>query len=215
MNKHNLIYLFTLLLLGSIACDDQIFPTLENAESIVVIDAFINNKSETQSIVVSRTQPYLDETEILGITDASVTVTYGEANTQVVFNHNDNGTYTVDTGFGAVGDDFTLTVVADGETYVSYSSMNRVPVIDSVTFRYEEFIGFGQDLEFYMGEFWSRDLEGEGDTYWIKAFKNDAFLGKPEELSIAYDAGFSAGGGLYFSLCGWRFALCRNSFHNQ
>lgn len=194
MNALKTKYIYILLLLATMACDDQIFPTLDDGEPVVVIDAFINNKNEPQSITVSQTQPYLNETELLGIEDANVSVTYGVSNTSVVFDHDSNGVYTVDSGFGAIGDNFTLTVVVDGETFVSYSSMNRVPAIDSVTFRYEEFAGFGQDLEFYMGEFWSRDLAGPGDTYWIKAYKNGSFLGKPEELSITFDAGFSSGG---------------------
>ena len=35
---------------------------------------------------------------------------------------------------------------------------------------------------------------GTGDTYWIKSFKNGLFLNKPQELNIAYDAAFAAGG---------------------
>lgn len=33
---------------------------------------------------------------------------------------------------------------------------------------------------------------GEGDAYWVKAWKNDVFLGKPEEPNMVYDGGFSA-----------------------
>ena len=37
------------------------------------------------------------------------------------------------------------------------------------------------------------DFEGDGDTYWIKAYKNGVFLNKPNEMNIAFDAGLSVG----------------------
>ncbi|UXP33514.1 DUF4249 domain-containing protein [Reichenbachiella agarivorans] len=191
--KNNIIYSLLIFSLGLISCDDQIYPTLEDKEPLLVVDAFINNQASEQKIVISQTQPYFDETRIVGVTDATVNVTYGTGNTQVVFTHQGEGVYTTPTGFGTVGDDFTLTVTAYGETFVSYSHMNRVPTVDSVTFRYEEFDAFGQNETLFLGEFWSKDLLGVGDTYWIKAFKNGEYLSKPEQLNIAYDAGFSAG----------------------
>jgi hypothetical protein len=69
--------------------------------------------------------------------------------------------------------------------------MNDVPPIDSITqeFREDE---FGSPDGIYA-QFFARDLIGEGNTYWIKTYKNGVFLNKPLEINLAYDAGFSAG----------------------
>jgi hypothetical protein len=67
--------------------------------------------------------------------------------------------------------------------------MGRVPKVDSITFTYVEPSGFFS--EYYLGEFWARDLKGFGDTYWIKTWKNDTLLLKPSEINIAYDASFT------------------------
>jgi hypothetical protein len=69
-----------------------------------------------------------------------------------------------------------------------------VPQIDSISFIFEEANAFFPDS--YQAEFWATDPIGSGDTYWIKAYKNDTLLLKPGEINIAYDAGFSAGGNL-------------------
>ena len=37
------------------------------------------------------------------------------------------------------------------------------------------------------------DPVGQGDAYWIKAWKNGQYLNKPSEINISYDAGGSPG----------------------
>jgi len=79
--------------------------------------------------------------------------------------------------------------VFEAEAYIG-----RVPVIDSLTFLFEEELGFFPNR--YTAEFWARDPAGKGDTYWIKAWKNDTLLLRPSEINVAFDAGFSEGGNL-------------------
>ena len=69
-----------------------------------------------------------------------------------------------------------------------------MPPVDSISFTFEE--EDGPFPEGYFAEFWSRDLAGAGDTYWIKTFKNGVYQGKPDEINIAFDAGFSNGGSI-------------------
>ncbi|MCV9388441.1 DUF4249 domain-containing protein [Reichenbachiella ulvae] len=187
--KYSLIILSAFLF----SCDDLISVDVEEKDPLVVIDAFIDNTSNEQKITVARSQPYFDETRIIGIEDATVEVLYGSPANTVVFNHAGEGVYTIPAGFGSVGDSFELRVTVDGETYHSFSSMNPVPPVDSVTFRYDEFDLFGENEIFYVGAFWAKDLEGEGNTYWIKSYKNGEFQNKLDMINLAYDAGFSAG----------------------
>jgi len=179
------------------SCDDQIYPELNDAPEIVVIDAWVNDKPEDQIINVTRSQPYFDNSESNGVAGAEVYIVDNEG-TRFDFTETENGAYvwpyTSET-FGTIGNSYQLTVNVNGQTYTSTSELNRVPLVDSVTFKFEKKDNFIQE-DYYLGEFWSRDPEGLGDTYWIKSYKNSEFLSKPGEINIAWDAGFSAGGAI-------------------
>ena len=73
----------------------------------------------------------------------------------------------------------------------SQSTMMPAPVIDSITQEFREDELGGPDGIY--AQFLARDLPGLGNTYWIKTYKNDLFLNKPEEINLAYDAGFDGG----------------------
>lgn len=204
MNKlHKAIaFLFGSIILFS--CETVIDPTLQNAEPILVVDAWVNNKPEPQVIKLTKTQPYFDQSLPPGVTGAQVVV-MGSDGSEYVFTESDTdaGQYIwtpgMDEVFGETGVTYTLTIVAEGETYQSITRMGRVPAIDSITFRMEEGNQFIDD--FYLAEFWAFDPAEPGDTYWIKTFKNGQLLNKPSDLNLAYDAGFTRGGnftGAYF-----------------
>ena len=93
--------------------------------------------------------------------------------------------------FGKIGNDYRLVVQMGNDIYESFSSMNRVPVIDSINFRFEEGNDFFPDS--YFAGAYATDLVGPGDTYWIKAWKNGEYLNLPSEINISYDAGGSPG----------------------
>ena len=177
------------------SCEDQINPELEDAPPVLVIDAFLDNLDSTQTIRITQTQPYFENTQLLGITGAAVSVSRSSG-ADLIFTDQGDGRYTwqpTDSEkLGTVGDEYSLNVVIDGEEFTADSRMNRVPDIDSVTFRFEEENLFLPDS--YFAEFWSRDPLGSGDTYWIKSYKNGVFLNQPNEINIAFDAGFSEGG---------------------
>ncbi|MEO9852186.1 MAG: DUF4249 domain-containing protein [Reichenbachiella sp.] len=191
------INILTAIILVS-SCDDQIYPELNDAPEILVVDAWVNDKPEDQVIRLTRTQPYFDNSESNGVSGAEVYLTDNEG-TRFDFVDSGSGdyvwSYTTEV-FGTTGNSYRLTVNTGGETFTATSVKNRVPTVDSVTFKFENKIDFGQEDEYYLGEFWSRDLEGFGDTYWIKSFKNEEYLGKPSEINIAWDAGFSEGGAI-------------------
>lgn len=177
------------------SCEDPIDVTLEDAETLVVVDAWINGNSEPQTIRLSYTGPYFDNGQTSGIEDANVRVSSSEGNTfDFVPAGNGNYEWIPSSGetLGPIGTEYTLNITANGINYSSSTFMNRVPEIDSIT---QEFIDDDpfRDDGIYT-EFISKDLVGLGDTYWIKTFKNGSFLNKPEEINITYDAGFDSGG---------------------
>jgi hypothetical protein len=182
------------------SCEETINPALENADPILVVDAWLNNKVEAQQVKLTRSQPYLENELPEGVSGATVSVSYDGG--VVTFDEvpGEPGTYrwiptpaSSEEVFGLIGREYKLTISVDGETFEATSKINRTVPIDSVTFKFEE-----NDPEFpdnsYTAEFWATEPAGSGDTYWIKGYKNGVPLSKPSEIIIAYDAGFTAGG---------------------
>lgn len=195
MKKQFIFSIFSLTALF-ISCDDKIDIGLPDSDAVIVVDAWLNNLPETQQIVLTWSQNYFDTNVPAGITDAQVTVTDGTKTFE--FTHSEQGKYSwtppSGEGFGTIGSEYTLTINIDGEEFTSVAQMKQAPTVDSVTFKFEPEDTFFPDS--YLGEFWSRDIKGEGNTYWIKSYKNGELLSKPSEMNIAYDAGFNKGGGL-------------------
>jgi len=192
------ISLFILIITVVFGCEDDIFPTLEETPSQIVVDAWIDNFSQTQTINITRTLEYYDASQAPGVENAIVIVS-DEAGNIFNFTEVQPGLYqwspnNLLPNMGVVGTNYDLTIQIGNTLIQANSTMNRVPDMDSIKFRFEE-----ESIEYvegYYAEFFARDFEGNADTYWIKAFKNGVFLNRPEEINIAFDAGFSEGGGI-------------------
>lgn len=183
-----------MVLIISMSCETEIHPDLENAESILVVDAWLTSKPAEQIIKLNYTQTYFDNATPPGVSAATVVVTNKTDGRSFIFNETESGIYkwlpgSVTDSIGKTGDNFLLSVKTAGEEYIATSLMGRVPKVDSITFTYQEPSGFFDG--YYLGEFWAKDLKGVGDTYWIKAWRNDTLLLKPSEINIAFDASFT------------------------
>ncbi|RED98882.1 DUF4249 domain-containing protein [Marinoscillum furvescens] len=180
------------------ACEDTVEIDLEEQEPFMNVDAWLTHTNDTQQIRLTYTRPYFDNGKPQPALNATVSVV--EIETQTLYSFTDadsDGFYTwipaeTDT-FGTIGSSYALVIEHQGVTYESFSTMNPVPPIDSITFEYNKKDAFFED-DWYYADFWARDIEGPGNTYWIKAFKNGVYLNKPEEINVAYDASFSPGG---------------------
>lgn len=192
------LFYISCMVLSFMSCEDPIDVNLDEADPVLVVDAWINNKPEPQVIKLSLAQPYFDSTFPPAVRGASVIVN-SSANETFVFVEGDTpGDYIWDPAtsahtIGEIGAEYQLQIETNGQTYISSSQINRVPTIDSIKFTFKEEQNQFQP-EGYYGEFLSTDLPGEGDTYWIKTFKNGVYQNRPFDLTIAYDAGFSQGG---------------------
>ncbi len=176
------------------SCEDVVPIDVDDAPVQLVVDAWVNNKQEAQTIRLTNTQTFFDASPTPGVSGANIAIqsSVGEV---FIFEDQGNGNYVWEpdarTHLGEIGEDFQLGIELDGKTYFSASSLSRVPPIDSITQTFEEETTFNE--EHIHCNFFARDPLGPGDTYWIKSFQNDNFLNKPLEINVAYDAGFSAG----------------------
>ena len=179
------------------ACEDVIYPDLPIEDAPIAIEAMLYRKAEAQVIKVSKANTYFDSSDPVGVSGAVVTVTDLDNDNPYVFSETEAGTYVwapsnPSDSFGIIGNSYRLDIDVNKNSYTSFSQINRVPKIDSITWRLEPETPFSDAS--YFGEYWARDFEGEGDVYWIKSWKNGTLLTNPSELIIAYDAGFSEDG---------------------
>ncbi len=204
MNSVKNIFKFSsgllVLLMGLffLSCEQVINPTLQSASPVLVVDAWITNKPEKQTILLTQTQPYFDDAQPSGVSGAVVTVQDLNDGTIYSFveSSDKKGSYEwtpSPTTFGAIGHNYKLSIALNGEVYEAGSHMGRVPPVDSITFE-KDVRNIDKEKVRYEGQFWARDPAGVGDTYWIRSTKNDTLLNKPSEINVAYDQSFSAGG---------------------
>lgn len=196
-NKYN----FIIAILASLfvfSCQDPIEVELSPTNAQVNVDAWLTDKSEPQIIKLRRVSPYFDASPSPAINGASVIVVDDLGNQFLFEEDAQTGNYIWTPGngetIGIVGRQYNLAIDIEGKQYVATSTMKRTMPIDSLITRFTE-QSLGQP-EGYYAEVYARDFPGPGDTYWIKTFKNGDFLNKAREITIAYDAGFTAGGGV-------------------
>lgn len=179
-----------------LSCETVIDPALQPATPVLVVDAWITNKPESQVVKLTKTQPYFQNVLPPGVSGATVTIedSNGEVYT-FLESDTEPGAYiwtpAPNEFFGETGLTYTLRITTEGESYASSTRMGRVPPIDSITFQVQEGNQFVTDL--YLAEFWATDPLEPGDSYWIKTYKNSALLNKPSDVVLAYDAGFTRG----------------------
>ncbi len=185
-----------IILMTIMSCEDPIDVALEDGGVQLVVDAWIDNQVMDQEIILSLSQAYFDSTDPITIRDARVVVSRNDG-ASFEFSHIGDGRYVWPANgesLGEEGDVFTLNIDYDNKTYTSSTVINRVPVIDSIGIEFRDDEIFSDD-GFYTN-FFARDPMGIGDTYWIKTYHNGTFLSKPQELNLAFDAGFDAGSGV-------------------
>lgn len=179
------------------SCEDVVDIDVDDAQDLIVVDAWLNNLSEPQTIKITSSQNYFDSSFAEGITDATVLVRDDSGNSYS-FDHIGAGLYnwTPATGenIGSIGQEFFLDITTNGQSLSAATTLGGVPPVDTITQELVEDEAFFDDG--VRAEFFAQDIAGETNTYWIKTYRNDTLLSNPLEINIAYDAGPSAGAGL-------------------
>lgn len=196
MNIYNRTIFFILSLLVIASCEDVIDVDLEDAPTLTVVDAWINNLPEDQKIVLTQSQSYFENSTPTGIVDAAVVLKRNDG-MEFTFIHESGGTYVWESNgetLGSVGDILEMEIQNGTDVINAASEIYRVPDIDSIGVEFRENEIFTDD-GLYV-QFYARDFADKGDTYWIKTYYNGEYLKKTQELNIAFDAGFDAGTGI-------------------
>ena len=196
------IALFLLISVSLVSCEDVIdFNLRADGENQLVVDAWLNNTTDTQKVILSFSQPYFDNAEPQMVRGAKV---YLMDEDKVIYSFIESakpGMYeytpnSEQTRLNKIGKTYQLFVENENSVFTSVTKLNRVPVIDSIRYEYFQLPFVASDSinrEGYIAEFYARDFTGLGDTYWVKYKKNGVRNNSPSQITLAYDAGFSPG----------------------
>jgi hypothetical protein len=197
------ILFLPLLVLALTGCQDVINLDTETGPSQLVVDGWVTNQTGPQTIKLTQSAAYFDNSTPKPVLGATVTVT-DEANVAYRFQDLKNtGEYVWTppspyTPLGHVSGTYRLSIKTGTEEYQATTQIRPGPRIDSVNYYFDKPPVTPQrgPKEGYVAEFYARDLPGKDDTYWIKTFKNGKYFNRASDISLAYDAGFSPGGNI-------------------
>ena len=122
----------------------------------------------------------------------------GPNNVEFVFQDQSNGNYSYDpksnVPLDSIGFNYRLEIIYNGELFISNSRLNPVPMIDSLSYEFQE--GELGSEEGYYVQFWATDFAGRKDYYWIRSFKNGQSTrpDNPSALILSEDAAFGGEG---------------------
>jgi len=168
MKLKYIIYVFALALLS---CEDVIEVDLNSSEPRLVVEASIdwlnNTPGNLQEVKLSLSAPFFNE-EIPPATGANVTVTKGDG-TVFTFLEGDNpGLYNCVDFIPEINENYTLTIIYEGEIYSASETLKPVAPIDYIEQNNDG--GFsGEDIEikaFYTDP-------ADEDNYYFFEFLSD------------------------------------------
>jgi len=179
------------------SCEKVIDVDVPEGETLLVVDAWINNESVEQTIRLTTTAPVFSNTRTPVATGA--TVSLKDLNTGKIYRFNESdgsGNYTFkpfDTdSFNIVGHKYELSITYNGNNYTAVSVSNETTVVDTVAF--QKLTNFGDTtVRGYAPWLFGKDIAGEKNYYWIKSYKNGVFFNQTNSINIAEDAGGSSG----------------------
>ncbi len=192
------------ILLALTSCEDVIDINLDEGTPQLAVDAFITNEMKTQTISLSITSPYFENSASPRATGATVKLIDGFTAQEYLFTDvTNNGLYNWTPSISeqlTVGNIYTLSITYDGEQYQAQSILNPTPPIDSISVLYRDAEPPNYPETGYYASLYAFDIAGRPDFYWIKTYLNGQFNNSPGSILISQDGAFEgdASDGLLF-----------------
>ncbi len=195
----NIFLIFTATIIG---CEAPIDLELNNSETgVVVIEALLRNVNKRDFVKITKTTSFYDNEGEDLVSGANVVLEgNGTSYNLIESSHPDSTGYYIkpnNLSFNN-GETYTLTVIAEGETYTATSTMNYLPGIDSMEIYYDDiqFI-FASEAFQIAPEDTSYNIEltyqedGElGDGYLFKYYVNDSLASVNPRDFVFFDDEF-------------------------
>jgi hypothetical protein len=189
-------YLFLSLLCMS--CEDVIDIKVKDGKEQLVVDAWITDETEVQSVTLTLSQPYFEQGAPKPALNAEVFLIREDSTRFQFLDADQDGVYTYsprNRNYLRINQRVGLYIKYNGEEYYALSELKRVPSIDSL--KYQSITlpikPENSPQTGFLAQFFATDFPGEGDTYLIRSLKNDTLRSKSNEFTLSYDGGLSPG----------------------
>lgn len=170
MKKH-ILYIYLVLSTLFYSCEKVIDVDLENSEPKLVIDAIIKQQLGTtgaeQVIKLSLTNDFYTN-EILPANGATVTITNSSSDSFNFIEDGTTGNYICTNFVPSIGENYTLTVIYNGEIYTATNALIATPPIINVE---QETVPDPAGEDLIQIKYFFQD-DGNEDNYYILGVKN-------------------------------------------
>lgn len=193
MKKIYYLFLVSFVTIIFSSCEDVIQVKLDEGSKLYVIDAFINNRCQSQIVKITTNDSYFSNKKAPAVPNASVVLVDMTTNTTYNFPYTSDGNYvyypTPTDSIHGFNHNYMLRVTIDGSEYTSVTTQKRAAVIDSVGALYNDGTDpFGGPKDTYNCLLFARDkADNNAEYYWIRTFRNDTLFNDPADLNICID----------------------------
>jgi hypothetical protein len=177
-----------------VSCEEVINVDLDPGKSELAVDALLNFEDGPQTVRLTMTGGYFDQSKAQPATGAVVRISSNLGQNYVFSEDPANpGNYRIDSLNGKPGELFTLRIDYKGESFEAKSARVRGTAIDTLYAELRE-SQFGQKAGWYANLV-VRDSVGAGDFYWIRTTLNGQKSRRTQNLgqSLGADAAFDIG----------------------
>jgi hypothetical protein len=191
--------IFSLVLITS--CTNVIQVSVPTGATLVVVDAFINNKPQPQTVRLTTTADYFSNAPTPPLLGATVTLNDLTNNISYTFTPDGNGNYiytpVVNDSMATINHKYQLNVSWNGNKYVALSTLNRTTTVDTIAFRSSGFDAVNKypndttTPRRFFPILKAEDIKGEADYYWLKVYNNGVFYNAPAQMDVFQDGGYA------------------------
>jgi hypothetical protein len=174
------------------SCTKEIDIELEEGDRRLVIDTWFTTEQKVHQVNLTHTANYFSNEPSPKVTGASVQIAGG--GDVFEFQEVSPGVYESEpTAQAKMGNEYTLTIDHDGETYEASDFCDTVPNLDWVELYYDS----DEDGAWYDFLIWTTELSGYGHYYCWRVLKNGVYV--TDTLSkVTIDSDEYLGDGLVF-----------------
>lgn len=170
------------------SCQEEVFLDLGNTEKIPVIEAIWTDNHSSNRVIVSYSRDYYDTLPNEIVSDAEVRIvneTTGE-NIELRFVESQGYYMAINGRTARIGHDYRLEVRMEDNLYISSGRTLAPPVLDSITYQYEEERIFRR-AGYYLTLYGKIPFE-DNNYYRLRLTRNDTLLNRRSDYFLFDDS---------------------------